>query len=91
MEGQRSWASISLRSTPDQGEPQLYQTQESPNFFNPFEETTPWNFRPQVGDRTNILGLGIADWGAYSPAEPRWSALCFDRENRAQMGALLTS
>ncbi len=55
------------------------------NFFYPFEEKTPWNFRPRVGDRTNILGMGIADGQSYSPAESRWPALCFAADDRAQI------
>ncbi|NEQ42662.1 MAG: phosphodiester glycosidase family protein [Leptolyngbya sp. SIOISBB] len=57
------------------------------NFFYPFEEKTPWNFRPHVGDRTNILGAGVADGESYSPSEAHWPALCFDGDNRAQIAA----
>lgn len=57
------------------------------NFFNPFEEKTPWNFRPRVGDRANILGTGVADGQSYSPYEARWPALCFDSDHRAQVAA----
>ncbi|MEM6437167.1 MAG: phosphodiester glycosidase family protein [Cyanobacteria bacterium P01_D01_bin.115] len=57
------------------------------NFFYPFEEKTPWNFRPLAGDRTNILGVGMADGQSYSPAELQWPALCFTADNRAQIAA----
>lgn len=55
------------------------------NFFHPFEERSPWNFRPREGDRTHILGIGIADGKMYAPAESTWPALCFALNNRAQI------
>ncbi|MGD1858939.1 MAG: phosphodiester glycosidase family protein [Leptolyngbyaceae cyanobacterium] len=57
------------------------------NFFNPFVEKTPWNFQPRVGDRANILGIGMADGQTYSPPEANWPALCFAKNNRAQVVA----
>ena len=57
------------------------------NFFYPFEEKTPWNFAPHRGDRTNVLGIAMADGQRYSPAEPQWPALCFDRAPRARIVA----
>ncbi|MEM6520201.1 MAG: phosphodiester glycosidase family protein [Cyanobacteria bacterium P01_C01_bin.70] len=57
------------------------------SFFEPFEEKTPWNFRPRVGDRANILGIGLSDGQTYSPPEANWPALCFEADNRAQVVA----
>lgn len=55
------------------------------NFFYPFKETTPWNFYPHSGDRTNVLGTAISDGNDYSPAEAEWPALCIDADNRARI------
>ncbi|MDB9526180.1 phosphodiester glycosidase family protein [Oscillatoria sp. CS-180] len=58
------------------------------NFFYPFDEKTPWNFYPRTGDRTNVLGIAVANGEGYSPPETEWPALCFDAANRAEVTAV---
>jgi len=55
------------------------------NFFYPFVEQTPWQFRPRQGEDVNLLGLGMAEGQPYSAPESRWPALCFGADQRAQI------
>ncbi len=47
------------------------------NFFYPFEETTPWHYRPREGDPENLVGLAISDGEIVSPGDQNHPALCF--------------
>lgn len=51
------------------------------NFFYPFEEISPWNYEPEEGDLTAVVGVSISDGDIISPAHPRYSALCFSEDS----------
>ena len=57
------------------------------NFFYPFEEIAPWNYEPDEGDLTAVIGVSISEGQEVSQAHPRYSALCFLSANnkRAQI------
>lgn len=55
------------------------------SFFYAFEEATPWNFYPRVGDPVQVLGQARASGADYSPPHPRWTALCFTRAPRVSL------
>lgn len=54
------------------------------NFFYPFEENAPWNYEPDPGDRTSIIGTSISEGERISWVHPRYSSLCF-LEQKAQI------
>ncbi|EDX84883.1 hypothetical protein S7335_2582 [Synechococcus sp. PCC 7335] len=54
------------------------------NFFNPFNETTPWQYSPREGELTNLVGLAISDGQIVSPGDKNYPALCF-LEGRAEI------
>ena len=47
------------------------------NFFDPFDETTPWQYSPREGDLANLVGLAISDGEIVSPGDKNHPALCF--------------
>lgn len=55
------------------------------NYFGPFRENHPWDFYPQSGDKTNVIGQAISQGLVYSPPRSGWPVLCFDTNNRAQI------
>ncbi len=55
------------------------------SFFAPFQERTPWNYRPKTGDLTKALGEQISNGRRYSWATKTWRVLCFDQTNQAQI------
>lgn len=57
------------------------------NFFYPFREDAPWDYAPQAGEPTNVLGVAISDGKQYSPPEADWVALCFLANRRAAISA----
>lgn len=66
---------------------QRFQLQLAINagYFYHFYERTPWDYRPRVGDRVNVLGQSIAQGQHYSPAQSQWPVLCFDANQRGQI------
>lgn len=46
------------------------------NFFYPFREVTPWNFRPHSGKRVNLVGIAMADGKVVSKPQEDWPSLC---------------
>ena len=57
------------------------------NFFAPFSETTPWNYYPDHGDDTRVLGTAISNGVPYSLPESDRPALCFGPNNQAQIAS----
>jgi Phosphodiester glycosidase len=55
------------------------------NFFYTCIEEAPWDYYPRSGDRVNNVGHAISQSKAYSPPDPKFPALCFDANNRAQI------
>ncbi|MEL6555331.1 MAG: phosphodiester glycosidase family protein [Cyanobacteria bacterium J06621_11] len=55
------------------------------NFFYPFEELAPWNYEPDEGDLTAVIGVSISDGQSVSPMHPRYSVLCFSANATAQI------
>ncbi|MBE9061940.1 phosphodiester glycosidase family protein [cf. Phormidesmis sp. LEGE 11477] len=47
------------------------------NFFNPFAETTPWQYSPREGEPGNLIGLAISEGEIVSPGNQNYPALCF--------------
>lgn len=57
------------------------------SFFYPFREDAPWDYYPQPGEPTNVLGVAISGGKPYSPPEADWVALCFLTNRRAEISA----
>lgn len=55
------------------------------NYFSPFREDTPWSYYPRAGAPVNPQGENISRGVSYSHADRDRAALCFDRDNRAQI------
>jgi exopolysaccharide biosynthesis protein len=55
------------------------------SFFYPFRENSPWDYYPKSGDRNSVVGQAIANGHIYSEPTPKWSMICFDHQNRAQI------
>jgi Phosphodiester glycosidase len=55
------------------------------NFFYTCIEEAPWDYYPRSGDRVNNVGHAISQSKPYSPPDPKFPALCFDANNRAQI------
>ena len=54
------------------------------NFFYPFREVTPWNYRPHSGQFVNLVGLSISNGHQVSEGHADWPALCF-MEQQAEL------
>ncbi len=52
-------------------------------YFYHFNEKTPWDYTPHVGDRVNVLGQSISMGQQYSPRQAKWPVLCVDQNQRA--------
>ncbi len=56
------------------------------NFFYPFREVTPWNFRPRSGQRVNLVGIAMSDGKLVSKPQKDWPSLCL-RTGQAEIQA----
>ena len=50
------------------------------NFFYPFKEVTPWNYRPRSGQPANLVGLAISNGDVVSEPDPERTSLCFGEQ-----------
>ncbi|MGH1396560.1 MAG: phosphodiester glycosidase family protein [Trichormus sp.] len=55
------------------------------SYFHPFREVTPWDYYPESGDKTKVLGQTISNGKIYSSKKSSWYVLCFDNNNKAQI------
>jgi len=75
-ESQKKWETVAQRTSEFVQTHQL-QLAINANFFYPFREVTPWNYRPRSGQLVNLAGLSISNGNTVSAAQPDWPALCF--------------
>jgi Phosphodiester glycosidase len=55
------------------------------SYFYYFRENTPLDYFPHSQDRVNVVGEAISEGHRYSPPEEEWTAICFTKNNQAQI------
>jgi len=55
------------------------------NFFHHFEENYPWDYYPHSGDPSFPIGEAISNGHRYSKGERNKPALCFAKNNQAEI------
>ncbi|PSB02473.1 hypothetical protein C7B64_13080 [Merismopedia glauca CCAP 1448/3] len=83
--GKRSPHEIQARTTSEFLQEFNLQLAINANFFYPFREKTPWDYYPKTVDGVNLVGLAISNKQIYSQSQPKFPALCFSPENKAQI------
>ncbi|MEA5464706.1 phosphodiester glycosidase family protein [Leptothoe sp. PORK10 BA2] len=82
-ESQKKWESVGQRTSAFVKTHGL-QLAINANFFYPFREVTPWNYRPRPNQLVNLAGLSISNGDQVSEVYADWPALCFT-DQRAEL------